>query len=461
MNQVFHKFFVKTTAVAAAIAVLSGGIVPQYASAKNAQIYVQSTDNTNIGQQQSIGYSLTTLPESSVSLRVKSFLGTLDEKITVEEREKVTSIVENIIKYESKRRAQNIYQPSKLEESSIKELNKYLNELTLKYFPDAKKLAEQLQNAYVRKTSVKNPIIENIKSYLTNSDYKKIKKLYEDYAKEKIDLNEAADEIYGILLKYNKLKADDVLINIFTVDNGLVAQFTINSSNLSLTYQNPAGTGLKKISNKKITEYKKAWKELRKILPDNLLKDFKEFDISTDGKYGLLAYVQNLDQKGKYWKISIDPADMDDKEEFAKTVIHEFAHYLSLNASQAVYINEKTDAESVMEDFDLYTESYLVAKKNSYINQFYNEFWKDFAIDRNINTSSQLFYFRHSDEFINTYASTSCAEDFAECFSNYVIPPKVGLFEKRQKKLDFFDQFSEIKGIKEQIITHMKKNGIL
>lgn len=460
MFRYIQTIFVKATVTAITIASLAGGMVPQYVNAESSHIYVQSTKNEKTGEQRNIGYSLPTISNVSIDTRLKSLLGTLDNKISETERKKAYDMVTNIMQSEAKRKEDKVYNPTEKETTYIKQLNKYLDELTIKYYPEAKQLADRLEDAYIRQPSVKNPIIENIKSLVSSKDYKKIKKIYEDYVKSKLDLDKAADDIYTILLKYKNLKADDVLINIFTADNGTVARFTINTSNMSLTYKDPTGTGIKKISNKEIIQYKNAWKELRKIVPDALLKDFKEFDISTDGEYGVLAFVQNIDGTGKTWKISIDPADMGDKIQFANTVIHEYGHYLSLNQKQVTYVNEKTD-ESILEDFDLYKEPYMVSKKDSYINKFYNEFWKDFAIDRDINTSNQLFYFRHSNEFINTYASTSCAEDFAECFSAYVLPANIGLFKQQQDKIDFFDQFKEIKTIKNQILANMKKNGII
>lgn len=460
MYKVIEKFLAKTTVTVVTIVSLAGGMIPQYVNAESNQIYVQSTKNEKTGQQRDIGYSFSFTSDESINKRLKSLLGTLDNKVSEKEREKAYNILKNIMQMEAKRKEEKIYKPSESENSYVKQLNKYLNELTIKYYKEAKRLAQKLEDAYIQQPSIKNPIIENIKSFVSAKDYKKIKKLYEDYVKDKLDLAEAADDIYTILLKYKSLKADDVLINIFTADNGTVAKFTINTSNMSLTYQDPTGTGIKKLSNKKVAEYKKAWKELRKIIPDALLKDFKEFDISTDGKYGVLAFVQNLDDVGKTWRISIDPADMEDKIQFANTVIHEYGHYLSLNEKQVTYINEKTDA-SIMDDFDLYKESLIVSKKDSYINKFYNEYWNSFAIDRDINTSNQLFYFRHSDEFINTYASTSCAEDFAECFSAYVLPYNFDLFKKQQVKIDFFEQFGEIRAIKKQILSNMRKNGII
>lgn len=455
------KILIKTAVTALTIISLAGGILPQRAKAESTQLYVQNTTDKNFDIQRNVGYLVPGLTEENVNQRLTSLLGTLDKKVSAEERKKAYDMLAKIVSLEKMRREEKVYNPSKLENIYMTRLNDYLNQLTIKYFPDAKKIAEELEDAYVQTPSVQNPIIENLKSVLSKKDYQKVKKLYENYIKTDGDIEQTADDIYEILSKYKELKAEAVLLNIFTADNGTVAQFTINTSNMTLKYQDSTGTGIKKLTKKQITKYKQAWKELRKIIPDSMLKNFKEFDISTDGKYGVLAFVQNIDEKGKTWKISIDPADMDDKVEFANTVIHEYGHYLSLNDTQVTYANENMDEDSMIDDFDLYREPSMITKKNSYLNQFYNKYWKDFAIDRDINTSSQLFYFRHSNQFIDTYASTSCAEDFAECFSFYVLPSGEKLTKEQQEKLDFFDQFKKVKEIKTQILSNMKKNNII
>lgn len=459
MYLIKNKYIVKTIATVLTIATIAGGVLPQTANAESTQIYVQNVVG-NGSDIQKIGYRVSEGTEESIQSRLTSVLGTLNSKVSEDEKKVAYDIVKNIISFETERREKKIYKPKKEELAQISKLNKYLNELTIKYFPEAKAWAKYLENAYVTKPVVKNPIIENIKSTLSKKDYEKVKKLYTNYVKKNRDFEKTADDIYNVLLKYKSLKADDVLYNIFTAENGTIARFTINVSSMTLKYQDPTGTGVKK-ATKQLATYKNAWNELRKIIPDSMLKNFREFNISTDGQYGVLAFVQNIDEKGKTWKISVDPADMKDKKSFANTVIHEYGHYLSLNHTQATYLKNGEEEAFFMKDFDTYTEPLMVTKQNSYINQFYNKYWKEFAMDRDINTNSQLFYFRHSDKFIGSYASTSCAEDFAECFSFYVLPSNQKLTKEQQEKLDFFDQFKEVREMKKKILSNMKKNKII
>ncbi|MFW5676152.1 MAG: hypothetical protein ACOCNL_07715, partial [Acetivibrio ethanolgignens] len=447
----FHKnyFLSKGLITAFTILTLLGGSVPVHAYAQEAAPLASTS------------FLAQGVSEESVNKRLSLLLGVLDTKVTNEERKAAYDILTKIVSLEKLRRDEALYNPDRLENIFYGKLNDYLNQLTVKYIPNSAEDAKKLTEAYTKRTSKKNPIIENIKSVLSKKDYKKITQLYQTYTEASADAEKALDELYAILLKYKSLKAEEVFYNILTADNGTIAQFTINPSTLSIKYKDPTGTGIKKLSKKQLKKYQNTWNELRRVIPDSLLKNFKEFAVSSDGFNGILAFVQQLDDNGKTWQISIDPEDMADKLEFANTVIHEYGHYLSLNSSEVFYTNEYTNSDSMVEDFDVYRETYMIGKKNSYISKFYDKFWKSFAFDRFANMENHLFYFRHSDSFINSYASTSCTEDFAECFSYYVLPPKWALTKAQQEKLDFFDSFPEIREIKQDILANMTKNKVL
>lgn len=405
-----------------------------------------------------IYYSAQDTSNDDFNKRLSNILGTLESKISEKEKQKVSDLLKKVSQFETTRYEKGITTPTKDERIAIRFLNNYLNNLTLKYIDGAKEYAEYLKSAYsTTKLSKNNPIIENIKSDIKSNDYKKIKNLYGKYVKDQNQIAEIADEIYSILLKYKKLDADAVLTNIFTVEYGLKGQFSINPSNLSIKYINPKGTGLKLLTAKEIKQYKNVWAQVKQILPSSILGAFLEFDISSDGEYGIAAYVEQLDAEGKYWRISIDPEDMKDKNEFYHTVIHEYAHYVSLNNTQ---VNYYSNDYSLKPSNEVYNDSYMVVKKESYINDFYNRFWKDIIVDRNADTSNQLFYCRHYTDFISSYASTSCTEDFAECFSYYVLPPN-DLTDEMKEKLAFFDKYPELVQLKNQILQNMKDNNLL
>ncbi len=389
-----------------------------------------------------------------LAAQVSSLLGVLEQKVTVEERNTISGLISKIDNLQDNREASNIYVPTNDEQRLTTQLCSYLDGLTLKYINGAK---QALEYGSGFKSGLQLPennvIINNLKQTLSTADYKKITKLYNQYRKESKD--DYFDKIYSILSKYKSLDVDAVFYNIIGADMPMKGQFKINQDDLSLKYMNPKKYGLTKLTEKQIKKYQKVWSMVKQILPPDYFSQFIEFDIASDGEYGTMAYVLQMDKSGKTWKLCIDPADMEDKTNFALTIIHEYSHYLSLNNNQVKYFAAD---QSLMPSFDDYTDNEVVANEDSYLNDFYQEFWSGIEDDWSADTDNVLFYVRHYDEFVTEYAATQCAEDFSETFSYYVLGKEDATVDQ-QKKIDFFDQYPKLKQMKQEILENIKKNN--
>ena len=385
-----------------------------------------------------------------------SVLGVLEQKVTQDEFNTVNDLISKINLKKANRRCTNNYIPTEEEQGLITQLSSYLDGLTLKYIDGAKQALENGPDFDLDlDLPENNAIIKNLKQTLTNSDYKKLTSLYNQYRTENKEAT--LDKIYSILSKYESLDADAVFKNIFRAKMLMKGQFKINHNDLSIQSLNPKKYGLTQLSDKQMKQYKKVWAMVKQILPSDYFGQFVEFDIFTDGKGGAAAYVTNMDHSGKTWKLCIDPADIENELIFSYYVIHEYSHYVSLNSNQVKYFDVD---QSLMPSFSDYTDDDMVANTDSYLNAFYQEFWASIMDDRSADMDNVLFYVRHYDEFVNAYAATKCSEDFAVMFSIYVL----GLGEdvmtaEEKKKIDFFDQYPELKQIKQQILENMEKNN--
>lgn len=183
-------------------------------------------------------------------------------------------------------------------------------------------------------------------------------------------------------------------------------------------------------------DYLALWDQMRAILPEGAYRDFTRFTVFTDGVDETLAYVNRSDYKGGKWEIAVDPADAEDGEWFTETVLHEYTHYLTLNSKQVVYTCDQTG--------DAYNEEGMVARKGSYLDDFYQAFWTGYLDDRLANPDSYNFFLRHEDDFITDYASTDPSEDIAECFAYFVLWDRRDGDEVWERKLDFFYDYPEL-----------------
>ncbi|MDO4794246.1 MAG: hypothetical protein Q3993_08675 [Filifactor alocis] len=171
------------------------------------------------------------------------------------------------------------------------------------------------------------------------------------------------------------------------------------------------------------------WKRIRSVIETENLKKFDYVIVTTDGEDNSLASViESPDGKrnGERWLLQVDSQDMG--YELEDTLIHEYGHYLTLNEKEVDYTDEY--------DLNRYCEVGLVAKENSFINRFYQKFWKDYRIS--YTPTDHLFYIRHRSSFVSDYAATDPAEDVAETFLHFVAGEKPKGNSIAEKKILFF-----------------------
>ncbi len=301
-------------------------------------------------------------------------------------------------------------------------------------------------------------MMDNLKQEISLEDWSTLNKIRNDYfeARENGTQNYHVDtelEIRTIINKYKELDADAVLLNLLcSKDQQNLGMFVITPE-CDAVYQKGTENGLNMLGDEEQKALKEVWELTTDILPKELFKNFKYFKVGGDGEYGVYAYVTNLDSEGKLWCMTVDPSDIHEDGIFPYTVVHEMAHYITLNETQVDYDNNE------FYSIDRYDDWYCVANVDSYIQAFYTSFWRDTMIDWYTNQENPYFYFRHQSQFVSAYASTNCAEDMAESFSAYVLMDNA-LTPEAQEKLDFFDSYPELKSIKTDILNNVKKNEV-
>lgn len=156
------------------------------------------------------------------------------------------------------------------------------------------------------------------------------------------------------------------------------------------------------------------------------------------------AYVLSNDiDTGKFGFYINMAMDVYGDEEMLFTLIHEYAHILSLNASQdSGYVSEA------------YCESYysdgLCFAEEAYLNVYYQEFWAPYPDDHGYDAEAR--YAENSRNFLNEYSATDPVEDFAESFAYYITensPTEI------LDKYDFFADYSEFENLKLKIQSNI------
>ncbi|MCH8520122.1 MAG: hypothetical protein LAT82_05195 [Nanoarchaeota archaeon] len=285
--------------------------------------------------------------------------------------------------------------------------------------------------------------------------------VFEVMCDEETDECERVDIIYDEFLLY--LENKDYITQDFSIshhgsieDIDLIVEFYINSNdNLELLM----GSDIDEMSMS-------IWDEFSFLIPDSLRPDLRYFGIFTDGVDETLAYVSQRDyvENPHIWYLAVDYLDYtsQNKEEFYATLIHEFAHIFSLENSQLDYYYEYDCIYLTVDDWCFY--------ENSYLNLFYEEFWKKELYEFHFNLVQELgseeeagyeLYDSYPSYFVTQYAATNILEDFAESFMMYVLLSNNQIQNSPRvvstQKIIFFNNFDELKEMRIQIRDNLEK----
>ena len=253
--------------------------------------------------------------------------------------------------------------------------------------------------------------------------------------------SEELDDIYEELtsLLDNKGLNGEELINQVETRSIDLAAFNVVDGKISLRKDSviPAD----EITEQEMKDYKLLWNQTKKIVPKSHMDMLKLFVINTDGKDNVLAYVNQENDELTKWRMVLDIKDALDDEgqyikEYDETIVHEFAHIMTLNASQM---------QETVTDNNTYVGDEGTTTKSSYLNQFYQKFWTAIYEEHQNSVdpmdmsgdSAYAFYEKYENDFVSDYAATNPEEDIAETFSVFILTERPTGNDIKDKKIQF------------------------
>jgi len=218
-----------------------------------------------------------------------------------------------------------------------------------------------------------------------------------------------------------------------------------------------------------ILGHKQIWEYYTTLIPSEQRSSLAEYSIVTDGEGNILAAVTQTAYDPALWALEVDIRDSDDKRNLTFTLIHEFAHLLTLGPkqvtpSQAVFNDPEND--------DVYNKEVNACPDyfpgegcslpDSYINTFFSEFWSDIHAEwQAINLiedddayyeALDDFYLKYEDRFLTDYAATNPEEDIAEAFTFFVLSPSPNGDTIADDKILFFYRYTELVKLRNEIL---------
>ena len=219
-----------------------------------------------------------------------------------------------------------------------------------------------------------------------------------------------------------------------------------------------------------IASHQQIWEHFVTLIPPGERTGLEEFMIVTDGESNGLAAVAQTTYDPSLWVLEVDIVDSDDKLNLTYTLIHEYAHLLTLGPDQV------TPSETVFnnpDDDDIYYNEVSncpdyfpgegCSQSNSYINAFFDAFWADIHEEwQDINLiedddayyeALDQFYFDYEDLFVTDYAATNPEEDIAEAFTFFVLSPRPNGDTIAEEKILFFYAYPELVQLRVEIMS--------
>ena len=195
----------------------------------------------------------------------------------------------------------------------------------------------------------------------------------------------------------------------------------------------------------------------KEFIADNLWR-YATFDV---GDVSTLAFVQYLKQEEPNWGLAVNTnsIDLDDKvwtRDLAVTLIHEYAHMLTLANNQVNHRLRSADVCARDGTYFMPVGGEGCTKSKSYLNVFVEEFWNDASIKKAAQAralgKTKDLYAANEDVFVTWYAATSPEEDIAESFTNFILERKPTSDEKvRDQKILFFYEYPALVTLREEI----------
>ena len=244
--------------------------------------------------------------------------------------------------------------------------------------------------------------------------------------------------------------------------------YSVSDDQISdVTYYEDVPTDLTSFQEDGIS-HQEIWSYFTTLIPSGKRSSLAEFSIVTDGEGNVLAAVTQTLYDPALWGLEVDIRDSGDKHNLTYTLIHEYAHLLTLGPEQV------TPSEAVFnnpDDDDIYYNEVSncpdyfpgegCSQPNSYINAYFNRFWADIyeewqdinLIEDNDAYYDALddFYYRYEDQFVTDYASTNPEEDIAEAFTFFVLSPRPNGDTMAEEKILFFYNYPELMQLRDEI----------
>lgn len=171
-----------------------------------------------------------------------------------------------------------------------------------------------------------------------------------------------------------------------------------------------------------------------------------EYRVGDAPKSDTLAYVYQGDDRAQ-WVLAANLATSENRADLIATLVHEYAHILTLGVDQVA--PEYSSCDTILLDEGC-------AEPGSAIEAFQTRFWAQYgdaapAVDNSDSEVAFAFYLAHEDDFVDDYAATNAVEDIAETFMTWVVQDDPSGTSVVADKFSFLANYPTLVGVRDRI----------
>jgi len=169
----------------------------------------------------------------------------------------------------------------------------------------------------------------------------------------------------------------------------------------------------------------------------------------------LSGYVEAVKGNTNRWHVALSAHLVNAPQELDATIVHEFAHMLSLGADQVLAPESRLELRRLAASCPTFFTGEGCSRDDSYLAAYIDRFWRGDLLEEweaiaagsaaDFEEAIAGFVATHPDVFISDYAATDPTEDFAESFMEWVLGGPTGhLGATARAKLEFFADYAEL-----------------
>ena len=180
------------------------------------------------------------------------------------------------------------------------------------------------------------------------------------------------------------------------------------------------------------------WVRFNRLIPSAYHPEIVLFQpIDSDATGGIDGTVAPADDSRETWLLMLDTTGAVEPHELDRTMVHEYAHLMTLRLSQ-------------VPDSGYYCDTTLSIGEGCPIEGSYLDAFADLFYSETRNGEAELDYY--DEDFVTEYASTNVVEDIAESFAEWVVHPERWNGDTlADEKVWFFEDYPELIQLKEEI----------